>query len=163
MAFPTPFAEFEGAVKPEWIDPNGHMNLAYYLVLFDHALDRLCVAWDLDWAYTKRTNAGMFAVETHTLYEQELLEGDRVRVHSWALAVDAKRVHVAQEMFRLPDMTRAACWEAMMLHVDLASRKVVPWPQPQRALIAAAVSAHAAVPPPNWVGRHVRMPPPKRI
>ena len=158
MTFPTPFAAFEGAVRPEWIDLNGHMNLAYYLVLFDQATDLLCAAWDLDWEYTKRSNHGMFAVETHTLYDQELMAGDRVRVHSWALAVDDKRVHIAMEMFRLPDMARAACWEGMFLHVDLAVRKVVPWPQPQRARIAEAVAAHAAVPHPAWVGRHVRMP-----
>jgi acyl-CoA thioester hydrolase len=154
----APFAAFEGEVKPEWIDGNGHMNLAYYLVLFDHALDLLCADWDLDWAYTKRTEMGMFAVETHTLYEQELVLGDRVQVQSWALAVDAKRVHVAQEMFRLPDMARACCWEAMMLHVDLTRRKVVPWPGVQRTRIAATVAAHAALVRPDWVGRKVAMP-----
>jgi acyl-CoA thioester hydrolase len=153
-----PFATFEGEVKPEWIDGNSHMNLAYYLVLFDHALDLLCAEWDLDWAYTKRTQMGMFAVETHTLYEQELVLGDRVRVHSWALAADAKRVHVAQEMFRLPDMARASCWEAMMLHVDLTQRKVVPWPEAQRSRIATTVAAHAALERPGWVGRKVAMP-----
>jgi acyl-CoA thioester hydrolase len=102
---------------------------------------------------------GMFAVETHTLYEQELMAGDRVRVTSWALAVDAKRLHVAQEMHRLPDLARAACWEAMMLHVDLTHRKVVPWPDMQRVRIAASVAAHAAGGRPAWVGRKVAMPP----
>ncbi len=155
--FPTPFARYEGVVRPEWIDPNGHMNLAYYLVLFDHALDAICAEFDLDWAYTKRTNQSMFAVETHTLYQQELLEGERAVVHTWVLGVDAKRVHVAQEMYRLPDRTRAACWEAMMLHVDLGSRKVVPWPEAQRLRMEGAAAAHAAVPAPDWVGRKVRM------
>ena len=154
----APFDEFEGVVKPEWIDLNGHMNLAYYLVLFDHAFDLMCAAWDLDWAYTKRTQMGMFAVETHTLYQQELLEGDQVRVRSWALAVDAKRLHVAHEMVRVADMQRAACLEMMMLHVDLTTRKVVPWPAVQRGLIGEMVDAHASLPRPSWVGRKVAMP-----
>ena len=64
MSFPTPYARFQGEVKPEWIDPNGHMNLAYYIVLFDHAFDLILAEWDLDWAYTKRTRQSLFAVET---------------------------------------------------------------------------------------------------
>ncbi len=155
--FPTPFDRFEGVVKPEWIDPNGHMNLAYYLVMFDHALDLISAEWDLDWAYTKRENCSPFAAETHTLYEQELLEGEPVRIHSWVLAVDAKRVHIAQEMYRAHDMRRACCWEAVMLHVDLGSRKVVPWPAPQRRRLEETAAAHARVAPPDWVGRKVGM------
>src|SRR5690349_11680073 len=109
MSVEVPFKRFTGVVKPEWIDVNGHMNLAYYVALFDDAFDRLLAEWDLDWEYTKRTNLGLFAVEAHTLYEQELLEGETVAVHSWVIEADAKRLHVAHEMFRLPDMARAAC------------------------------------------------------
>ena len=54
MNFPTPYGRFQGEVKPEWIDPNGHMNLAYYMVLFDHAgFDRILAEWDLDWTGAK--------------------------------------------------------------------------------------------------------------
>ena len=112
MGFPAPYDRFVGEVKPEWIDPNGHMNLAYYLVLFDHAFDLILAEWDLDWAYTKRTRQSLFAVETHTLHEQELLAGEAVRVHSWVVGVDGKRLHIAQEMYRAANMRRAACCEA---------------------------------------------------
>ena len=152
----APFDRFEGVVKPEWMDLNGHMNLAYYLVLFDHALDLACAEWDLDWVYTKRTNHGTFAVETHTLYEQELMAGDRVRVRTWLLGVDAKRVHIGHELFRAADMVRSACWEVMMLHVDLGTRKVVPWPEEQLRLLEATAAAHRATGLPDWVGRKVR-------
>ncbi len=155
--FPTPYARYEGVVQPEWIDLNGHMNLAYYLVMFDHALDAICAEFDLDWEYTRRTNLSTFVVETHTMYQQELLLGERALVHSWVLGVDHKRLHIAQEMYRLPDMTRSACWEAMMLHVDLNTRKVSPWPAAQRARLDDAAAAHAAVPQPDWVGRKVQM------
>ena len=80
MSFPAPYDRFEGEVKSEWIDLNGHMNLAYYIVLFDQTFDLILAEWDLDWEYTKRTNQGLFAVETHTLYEQELVAGAAVRV-----------------------------------------------------------------------------------
>ena len=48
MSFPAPYDRFQGEVKPEWIDLNGHMNLAYYIVLFDQAFDLLLAEWDLD-------------------------------------------------------------------------------------------------------------------
>jgi acyl-CoA thioester hydrolase len=161
MAFPAPFTGFEDVVRPEWIDANGHMNLAYHHVMFDHAVDLICAAWDLDWAYTKRTNHGLFAVETHTLYEQELLEGERARASTWVVGVDAKRLHVAHELYRAADGARAACWEAVLLHVDLGARRVVPWPEPQAARMREAAAAHAAVPRPDWIGRRVGLPPPR--
>ncbi len=149
-----PFDRFEGTVKPEWIDPNGHMNLAYYVVLFDNAVTALCEACDLDWDYTGRTNNGVFAAETHTRYERELLLGERVRVHTWVLGVDAKRMHLALEMLRLPDLRRAATMEMMYLHVDLGTRRVAPWPTDQRGRIEALATAHAGCVP-DWVGRRV--------
>jgi acyl-CoA thioester hydrolase len=99
----------------------------------------------------------LFAVETHTLYEQELLAGETVRVHAWVIEVDTKRLHIAQEMYRLVDMRKAACCEALNLHVDLDSRKVVPWPDRQRIALETAAAAHGTLRRPDWVGRKVGM------
>ena len=155
-AIEVPFDRFRGVVKPEWIDLNGHMNLAFYVMLFDQAFDLLLAEWDLDWAYTKRTGLGLFAVEAHILYEQELLEGEDVAVRTWVVEADAKRLHVAHEMYRAADMARAACSESMNVHVDLAARKMIPWPETQREALAAAAAAHAGAAP-DWVGRKVSM------
>jgi acyl-CoA thioester hydrolase len=157
VTFPAPFTDYEAVVKPEWIDLNGHMNLAYYVVICDQALDLICAAWDLDWAYTRRTNHGTFAAETHTLYEQELLEGDLVHVRTWVIGADAKRFHVAHELYRAADGARACCWEALMLHVDLGRRKVVPMPPAQHEAVMAAATAHAAAGLPDWTGRRVQL------
>ncbi len=152
----VPFTRFRGVVKPEWIDLNGHMNLAYYVKLFDEAFDLLLAEWDLDWEYTKRTNLGMFAVEAHILYQQELLVDETAVVHSWVVDADAKRLHVAHEMYRASDMARAACSESMNVHVDLGTRRVTPWPDKQRLALEAAKAAHAGATP-DWVGRKVSM------
>jgi acyl-CoA thioester hydrolase len=157
MSFPAPYDRFQGEVKSEWIDPNGHMNLAYYIVLFDQAFDLILAEWDLDWEYTKRTNQGLFAVETHTLYEQELVAGAAVRVRSWVIDVDSKRLHVAHEMYRASDMRRAACIETLNLHVDLENRRVTPWPEAQRSALDAAALAHREAGLPEWVGRRVQI------
>jgi len=80
MMIPALFDQYEGDVLPEWIDANGHMNLAYYVVLFDYATDALFEAIGIGREYKAATNHGTFVAETHNLYERELLVGERVRV-----------------------------------------------------------------------------------
>ncbi len=154
---PAPFRRFEGAVRPEWIDGNGHMNLAYYVVLFDQGVDALFDAVGFGAAYRDATACGPFAVETHTLYERELRTGERVRVASLIVGCDAKRLHVAHEMTRVADGARAATQEVMFLHVDLHARRSVPFEARLRTRLAAAAECHAGVARPDWLGRRVGM------
>ncbi len=157
MPFPTPFDRYQGEVLPAWIDSNDHMNLAYYVLMFDYATDAIYEAFGMDRGYKAKTNCGTFAAETHLLYRQELLVGDRVRVTTQVLAADAKRVHLAHEMIRLSDGKSAATQELMYLHVDLARRRVAPWPDWLCARIGEAARAHASLPRPEWVGRGIVM------
>src|SRR5579864_8732788 len=123
MNLPAPFDRFEGEVLPEWIDYNGHMNLAYYTVLFDRATDLLFDALGLGLDYRRNTDMGTFVAETHNLYERELLVGARVRVATQILGADAKRLHLGHEMFAIEGGERAATQELMFLHVDLVARR----------------------------------------
>jgi acyl-CoA thioester hydrolase len=157
MPIPTPFDRYRGEVRPEWIDHNGHLNLAYYIVLFDYATDMLFDAIGLGLDYRRETGQGTFVAETHTVYRRELLVGERVRVATQILAADDKRLHLAHEMFRLDDGECAAMQELMYLHVSLSQRRVVPFPPNLRQRVTAAADAHAALPRPDWVGRRVAM------
>jgi acyl-CoA thioester hydrolase len=158
MGFPTPFDRYEGKVLPEWIDANGHMNLAYYVVLFDYATDALFDAIGIGRRYKDVTNHGTFVAETHNLYERELLVGERVRVATQILGSDSKRLHLAHEMFSLANGERAATQELMYLHIDLAARRVVPWLPEAGEPVDAAAKAHAGLARPDWVGRRIAMP-----
>lgn len=155
-AMPLPFPSGAGVVLPEWIDANDHMNLAYYVVLFDQATDVLFDAAGMGPQYKATTGNGTFAVETHTLYETELRRGDDVRMTTSILAVDAKRVHLAHEMHRA-DGVRAAMQELMYLHVSLHSRRTQPWPAPIREALDRLATDHASKPPPPWTGRRIGM------
>jgi acyl-CoA thioester hydrolase len=157
MPFPTPFDRYRGEVLPAWIDNNNHMNLAYYVLLFDYATDAIYEAFGLDRDYRDKTNCGTFAAETHNQYVQELLVGEQVRVVSTIFAADAKRVHLGHEMLRLSDGKRAATQELLYLHVDLGIRRVVPWPPWLWTRLEAAAAAHAVLPRPDWVGRRIAM------
>ncbi len=147
-------------MRPEWIDHNGHLNLAYYIVLCDEATDALWQAIGLGEAYRRQTGLGTFAVETHTLYLAELLDGDATTVDSLVLGVDAKRLHVAHELRRARDGATAARQELMYLTVDLSTRRSVAWPTDTLAALRRARAAHALAPRPDWVGRRVAMPTP---
>jgi acyl-CoA thioester hydrolase len=158
MSIAAPFDRYRGEVLPEWIDANGHLNLAYYVVLFDYATDALFDALGIGLRYKEATNHGTFAVETHNLYERELLVGERVRIATQILGTDSKRLHFAHEMFSLASGERAAAQELMYLHIDLVARRVVPWPAEVRARLAEAATAHSRLPRPDWAGRRIAMP-----
>jgi acyl-CoA thioester hydrolase len=158
MSFPAPFDRYHGEVLPEWIDINGHMNLAYYTVLFDYATDLLFDVLGLGRDYRVTTDNGTFVTETHNLYERELLVGEHVRVTTQILGADDKRLHLAHEMFRLDSSERAAAQELMFLHVSLVARRVSPFPRELKARVDEAAAAHAGLKRPDWVGRRIAMP-----
>jgi acyl-CoA thioester hydrolase len=147
----------EEVVRPEWIDSNGHMNLAYYVVIFDHATDLVFDTIDIGAAYRARAGNSCFVVETHTLYEQEVRDGERVMVMSRLLGVDAKRAHLFHEMFRPGGGKRVAAQEIMCLHVDMVTRRAAAWPVETRLTLEEAVRASSTEPLPLGVGRRIAM------
>ncbi|MBV9825298.1 MAG: thioesterase family protein [Alphaproteobacteria bacterium] len=158
MSLPAPYDRYRGEVLPEWIDHNGHMNLAYYTVLFDFATDLLFADLDLGLDYRKRTEHGTFVAENHNVFERELLVGAKVRVVTQIIASDTKRLHLAHEMYALDGGHRCATQELMFLHVDLRARRVAPFLPELAQRIAVATEAHAHLPHPDWLGRRVAMP-----
>ena len=150
--------ELEGVVLPEWIDANGHMNLAYYVVLFDRATDLLYDALGVGQAYRDVTGNSTFTAETHTLYEREVRLGERVRVTAHLLGADAKRLHYFHEMFPTDGGHRVAAQELLALHIDMSTRRVAPFPPDVSAKIQAAVNERAGRKLPNGVGRRIMLP-----
>lgn len=155
---PAPFTGHAATVLPGWIDDNGHMNLAYYVLVFDGATDRLWDAIGLGEPYRRATGLSTFAAEMHTLYRAELRLGDPMRVSSQILGADGKRIHLAHELFHAGTDTVSAQQELMLLHVDLGTRKVVPFPPDAMDRVNNAARDHAALPRPDWTGRRVAMP-----
>jgi acyl-CoA thioester hydrolase len=147
----------EGVVLPEWIDANGHMNLAYYVLLFDQATDTMYDALGVGQAYRDATGNSTFTAEAHTLYEREVLVGERVRMTSHLLGADAKRLHYFHEMFHAENGHRVAAQELMALHIDLRVRRTAPFPPEVMARVQAAVRSFEGLPPPKGVGRRITM------
>lgn len=142
-------------IRPEWIDSNGHMNLAYYIVVFDQALDVVFDALDIGTAYRRRSGNSTFVAETHTLYRREVTEGERVRVTSRLLGADAKRLHWYQEMHHVESDEIAATLEQLNLHIDMRTRRVAPWPADRLVALLAATDPG---PWPSAAGRRIALP-----
>src|ERR1700754_3945588 len=91
--FFAPFVSSVMRVEPQWIDYNGHLNMAYYNVLFDRAVDEAYEMMGIGLAYLKAHNHSTFTAEAHVRYLREIHENDPVRVHFQLLNYDAKRIH----------------------------------------------------------------------
>src|SRR6478672_6055693 len=149
------FPHCDGVVLPEWIDANGHMNLAYYVVLFDLATDLMYDKLGVGQAYRNATGNSTFTAETHTLYEREVHVGERVRVVPYLLGADTKRLHYFHEMFHAVHGHRVAAQELMALHIDMSVRRVAPFPADLSNRISAAVRASRDRPMPHGIGRRI--------
>lgn len=123
----------EGVVRPEWIDANDHMNVAYYVLAFDLGVDALWEQLGITADYIEKSNGSTFAVESHITYQRELVLGDPYFVTAQILAYDDKRLHQFQRLYHAGKNVLAATGEWMNLHVDLTTRRVCPWPEPIRA------------------------------
>jgi acyl-CoA thioester hydrolase len=117
-----------GKVLPEWIDFNGHMNVAYYVLVFDLGVDALWLDFGITAEHVRQNQSSTFAVETHVLYKQELKLDDPYVVTAQILAFDSKRIHQFQRMYHAESGFLAATAEWLTLHVDLKKRRVAPWP-----------------------------------
>lgn len=154
-AFSAPFERHVEPVRPEWIDYNGHMNVAFYVLAFDNATDTLFEAIDFGTAWRKRAQRSFFAVEGHVRYLAELTLGDDMAIGTQILNVDAKRLHFFHTLHNRATGTLCATMEIMALHVDLGSRRAVEFAQGDRARIDAFAKAHAHLPLPDGAGRAV--------
>ncbi len=149
--------EHQATVRPEWIDYNGHMNVAYYVLVFDHATDAVLGSLGAGPDDRARTGCSVFVLEAHVTYEREVAAGDALRVASRVLACDDKRLILYHEMHCPRIVGIVASNEVLCLNVGVATRRAAPWPEPVRLRIAAAAAESARLPVPPRSGRAIAL------
>jgi len=154
----APFVSSVMQIEPQWIDYNGHLNMAYYNVMMDRAIDEFWLQLGIGPAYMKERHGSTFTAECHVRYIREIHLGDPVQVTVHMLAADEKRIHTFEELRHATEGWLSATSENLTLHVDMAARKVAPFPSDIRTRIAEIAGVHAAVPRPEGIGRRVTMP-----
>ena len=157
MTDPTPFRSSLLEIEPGWIDYNGHLNMAYYSVLFDRAVDDLWEQLGFGPQYRANTNHTTFSGEFHIRYLKEVKLGDKLYSTIRIIDHDEKRFHTFQELYH-QDGWLSATGEGLTLHVNLDGPKVAPMPEAIQARLRALAEAHAGLPLPEGVGRQIGIP-----
>ena len=148
---PLEFAETE--VVPEWIDFNGHMNVAYYLYAFDRCLDEMYSRLGVGPEHITVTGCSVFTLEVHINYLREVMEGDPLRMTGRLLDHDDKRIHVYFEMFLGADGPIVAAMEQIGIHVDMQARKPVAFARQTTQAMERMMDAHRGLPEAGYAGR----------
>ncbi|MFC9232879.1 thioesterase family protein [Streptomyces decoyicus] len=143
---------FRQTVQDDWIDYNGHLSEAYYVLVFGFATDAMMDAAGLDAAYRDRTGCSLYTVEAHVRYLHEVARGSELTVRTTVLGVDGKKLRLLHEMFAgAPSGAPVATEELFTLHVDRSAGRAAPLPDASRAYFAGVLA-----PPPPWAGQGIR-------
>ncbi len=156
--FFAPFVSSVMRVEPQWIDYNGHLNMAYYNVLFDKAVDEAYALLGIGESYLKTRKHSTFTVEVHLRYLRELHANDPVRVTFQLLDFDSKRLHFFKQLFHATEGWVSATSESLSLHVDMRSKKTAAFPADVRATLKKMKDSHARLPRPEAAGKRIMMP-----
>ncbi|MFE9643259.1 thioesterase family protein [Streptomyces sp. NPDC006365] len=152
---------FRDTVRPEWIDYNGHMSEAFYVLVFGYATDALMERTGLDAAYRKSTGCSMYTVEAHVRYLRDAPEGAQLAVRTRVLGAAGKKARFTHEMYVVKgprtdpeaDTCPVATTELLTLHVDQEAGRATPFPDAVRERLSALMEE-----PPSWAGRSITAP-----
>jgi len=156
-AIAAPFDAYRDVVRAGWIDNNQHLNMGYYVVVFDLATDEFLRWVGLDEAHRRERRVTTFCLEAHVTYHREVRAGDPLRFTTRLLAHDAKRIHYFHEMYHATRGYLAATNELMSLHVSEVTRRGAPMAPEILARLARIQKAHDELSRPPQAGRAINL------
>jgi acyl-CoA thioester hydrolase len=125
-------------VRPEWIDYNGHLSEAYYVLVFGHATDAFMVHLGMTPAYLEETATSLFTLEAHVRYLDQIPPDARLEVRSAVIGVTGKLIWLWHEMFS--EGRLRASEEVLMVHVDTGAGRSSPMPEELRGRAEALLA-----------------------
>jgi acyl-CoA thioester hydrolase len=149
---------WRGTVLPQWVDYNGHLNDAYYMVVFSEATNALMGMIGLDDAGRKATGHTIYTLEAHINYLQEVRQDVAIVVRTQILGSDAKRLQIYQTLHRADDDTLLAANEQMLLNIDVSGPRAAPFAPTVSARVQMLTLAHKRLPRPKYAGRAIALP-----
>jgi len=141
-------SDYRASVLPEWIDYNGHMSEAFYVLAFGDATTFVMDQLGMDEAYREASGSSLYTVEAHVRYLSEASLGQELRIRSTIAGHGAKKLHLCHEMYRGEELI--ATEEVMTLHVDQATSSTSPFPERIAQKIAGIAPSR-----PKWSGRSI--------
>ncbi|NMX28007.1 thioesterase [Pseudomonas sp. WS 5406] len=149
-------------ILPDWVDYNGHLRDAFYLLIFSYATDALMDTLGLDSENREASGHSLFTLELHLNYLHEVKLGAEVEVHTQLIAHDAKRLHLYHSLHLVGEGRELAGNEQMLLHVDLAGPQSAPFAGATLEKLTALSQEHADLPRPALLGRVIGLPAKKK-
>ena len=122
-------------IKSEWTDYNNHLNMAYYVLIFDVAWEVMLKNFNMGEQSAKTSGMSTMVVETNTTYDSEIKEGDEVEILLTFFDHDKKRLHFKMEMIEKKTKKLSSTIEMLSLHVDLNKRKVAEFDEERTKLL----------------------------
>ena len=152
MSVSAPLELHQEIIRPEWVDYNGHMNVAYYVLIFDHATDVFLDYLGLTSEFRSQNNASTFAGAMHVNYLGEVKEADKVRVTTQLLGYDTKRIHYFHHMYHVDEGYLAATSELLSLYMDMELRRVANMPEVIKQRLQEVYGIHSSLALPEQAG-----------
>ena len=129
-------------IKKEWTDYNKHMNVAYYVLVFDESWEVMLQKFKIGEDSAKTTGMSTMVVETYITYNNEVKEGEEVEVYLTYFDHDKKRIHYKLEMIEKSSKKISATIELLSLYVDLKKRKVSEFEEEKINLMQSFINAN---------------------
>ncbi|SHM33800.1 thioesterase family protein [Phytopseudomonas punonensis] len=149
---------YKTAVQPDWVDYNGHLRDAYYLLICSFATDGLMDLIGLDEAGRARTGHTLYTLECHLNFLAEVKLGVELQVRTQLLGHDHKRLHIHHLVERCDDGQVVAESEQMLMNIDTASGRSAPFHEQVARRVTALAGAQQELPRPACVGRVIGLP-----
>jgi acyl-CoA thioester hydrolase len=149
---------WRGSVLPEWVDYNGHLRDAFYMLLFSYATDGLMDTIGLGESGRAETGHSLFTLEAHINYLKEVREGATVEVCTQVLGYDNKRLRIYHSLYRSDAQLFLAGNEQMLVNIDMAGPFSTPFAPMVLESIRTLASQHLSLPSPEYAGRHIALP-----
>ena len=147
---------YSTAIKPEWLDYNNHMNVAYYVLVFDLAGEALASSLGLGEEVAKKTGISWMVLESHITHDQEVALGQEVDVGMQLVDHDHKRMHLYFEMYlKGSNSYLASTLEQMVMCVDLNERRSASFPDEVMANIKSLAQQQSRLARPVNIGRKI--------
>lgn len=146
---------YQTTIIDEWVDYNGHLRDAFYLLIFSYATDAFMARIGVDPAHD---NHSLFTLECHLNFLHEVKRGEAVQVHTQVIGHDRKRLHLYHSLHVNDAAQPVAASEQMLLHVSLDGPKSMHFGEHNLERLEAIVLSQAGIPAPSYVGRVIALP-----
>ncbi|WP_149088425.1 thioesterase family protein [Pseudomonas prosekii] len=149
---------YQTRIIPDWVDYNGHLRDAFYLLIFSYATDALMDRLGMDSSNREASGNSLFTLELHLNYLHEVKLDADVEVHTQIIAHDSKRLHLYHSLHLVGGDKELAGNEQMLLHVDLAGPRSAPFSADTLNQLQTIVANQSDLPSPDYVGRVIALP-----